>query len=113
MRRAAVSSASISSRRMPAALENVATSRLTLEQVGVAGDGPEPVPTGVVLGPPADRVVAPQPQERGVRDAGGVRVGVGDVGVGGPEIPVRGGPAHRDRGAADAAMIVRSPNVGT
>ena len=63
----------------------------------MAGDGPEPVPAGVILTPPAHRVVAAQPAERGVRDAGDVGVGIGDVGVGRAEVPVGRRPASRGR----------------
>ena len=64
------------------------------EQIGVAGDRPEPVPAGVVVTPPAHRVVAAQPLERGVRDTGGVGVRVGDVGVGRPQVLAGRRPGH-------------------
>ena len=69
------------------------------QQVGVARHGPEPAATGVVLRPPADRVVAPQAAERGVGNAVHVRVRVGDVGVGRPQVAVgcRTTPCTRSR----------------
>ncbi len=55
-----------------------------VQQVGVAGDGPEAL-AAVVLGPPAHRVGVAQPPERGVGEPVQVRVGVDDVEVVGAE----------------------------
>ena len=55
-----------------------------VQQVGVAGDGPEAL-AAIVFGPPADGLVVAQPLERGVREAVQVRVGVDDVEVVGAE----------------------------
>ena len=58
-----------------------------VEQIVVAGDGPEAA-TAIVLRPPADGIVAAEPCERRVRDAAHERVGIGDVGVVRPEFEI-------------------------
>ncbi len=61
----------------------------------MARDGPEPVPAGMVLPPPADGIVTPQAPERVVRHPGDVRVRIGDVGVVRPKIEGGFKNAHR------------------
>ena len=64
-----------------------------LEQVGVAGHRPEPAAAGVVLRPPAHRVVATQAEERGVRNAGVYVSGSAMSASAGPRSAI--GPRHR------------------